>query len=231
MVGFLHTGQGKHSTGRCTLHRGDGLQSELPRKIFRKVSEGDGVGPGADVLLEKVRRILMCERIGLRLRLLIKGMFDNGSLDLVGTAGKSQIKNIRDLYTGSSSSSKGQIESTVKEIKQYRFNKRSLDDYHQANISTSTKRLRDEEIDETEIFDSGDGSMSPCEAVVKAKKEKKLRQEIMTSGLPAKPARINLDVFAKVFRDMPDDQKWRLSTGKVIEDALFKFGMRCNEEQ
>ncbi|RUP46691.1 hypothetical protein BC936DRAFT_146630 [Jimgerdemannia flammicorona] len=30
---------------------------------------------------------------------------------------------------------------------------------------------------------------------------------------------------------MPDDQKWRLSTGKVIEDALFKFGMRCNEEQ
>ncbi|RUS35075.1 hypothetical protein BC938DRAFT_476172 [Jimgerdemannia flammicorona] len=117
------------------------------------------------------------------------------------------------------------------ETKQYRFNKRSLDDYHQTNMSISTKKLRDEEIDETEVLDSGDGSMSPCEAVVKEKKERELRQEIMTSGLPAKPARTNLDAFAKVFRDMLDNQKWRLSTGKVIEDALFEFGMRCNEEQ
>ncbi|RUS19121.1 hypothetical protein BC938DRAFT_475810 [Jimgerdemannia flammicorona] len=72
-----------------------------------------------------------------------------------------------------------QNDGMVEETKQdRRFNKRSLDDYYQTNISTSTKRLRDEEADKAKLLsnssdaDSDDnGSVSPCEAVVKAKKE------------------------------------------------------------
>ncbi|RUP45170.1 hypothetical protein BC936DRAFT_148530 [Jimgerdemannia flammicorona] len=29
---------------------------------------------------------------------------------------------------------------------------------------------------------------------------------------------------------MPDERKWRLSTGKVVEDALYEFGLKCTEE-
>ena len=30
---------------------------------------------------------------------------------------------------------------------------------------------------------------------------------------------------------MNDEMKWRLSTGKVVEDALYQFSMQCTEEQ
>ncbi|RUS35400.1 hypothetical protein BC938DRAFT_470676 [Jimgerdemannia flammicorona] len=34
----------------------------------------------------------------------------------------------------------------------------------------------------------------------------------------------------EVFRRMNDSQKWKLSTGKVVEDALFEYARRCKSE-
>ncbi len=46
MVGFHHTGYGKHSTGRSIVHRGNRLLCQLSWQIFRKVPGSDSVGPG-----------------------------------------------------------------------------------------------------------------------------------------------------------------------------------------
>ncbi|RUP44161.1 hypothetical protein BC936DRAFT_149856 [Jimgerdemannia flammicorona] len=35
----------------------------------------------------------------------------------------------------------------------------------------------------------------------------------------------------EVFRRMNDSQKWKLSTGKVVEDALFEYAIQCKFEQ
>ncbi|KAG9297121.1 hypothetical protein G9A89_019402 [Geosiphon pyriformis] len=116
--------------------------------------------------------------------------------------------------------------------------KRKIDE-DETSTCTSTKSEVDEV--EVEMSDSSDtesdfGSLSPCKTVVKAKKERESRQGITTSGELAlatnletvKPVRGNL--FVKAFEGMQDGQKWRLSTVKVIEDALVNFGMQCSEE-
>ncbi|KAG2175299.1 hypothetical protein INT44_007787, partial [Umbelopsis vinacea] len=36
--------------------------------------------------------------------------------------------------------------------------------------------------------------------------------------------------FAAAFRKMSPEEKWTLSTGKVVEDELYKFGKKCNHE-
>jgi len=37
--------------------------------------------------------------------------------------------------------------------------------------------------------------------------------------------------FTKVFQKLDNIKKWVLISEKVIEDELYKFGMRCNYEQ
>ncbi|CAI2193859.1 18317_t:CDS:2, partial [Funneliformis geosporum] len=37
--------------------------------------------------------------------------------------------------------------------------------------------------------------------------------------------------FTKVFQKLENKKKWVLTSGKVVEDELYKFGMRCNYEQ
>ena len=37
--------------------------------------------------------------------------------------------------------------------------------------------------------------------------------------------------FTKAFQKLEDSKKWVLTSGKVVEDELYKFGMRCNYEQ
>ena len=33
------------------------------------------------------------------------------------------------------------------------------------------------------------------------------------------------------YNGMDDMYKWKLSTGKVVEDEIYKFGKACREEQ
>ncbi|RUS28786.1 hypothetical protein BC938DRAFT_481449 [Jimgerdemannia flammicorona] len=40
----------------------------------------------------------------------------------------------------------------------------------------------------------------------------------------------NYENYKKTHSEMEDDKKWRLTTGTVVEDALFKFGVRCRHE-
>ena len=42
---------------------------------------------------------------------------------------------------------------------------------------------------------------------------------------------IDYDRFTSTFNRMENEKKWILSTGKVIEDELHKFGLRCKNEQ
>ena len=37
--------------------------------------------------------------------------------------------------------------------------------------------------------------------------------------------------FTKAFQKLENTKKWILISRKVIEDELYKFGMRCNYEQ
>jgi hypothetical protein len=37
--------------------------------------------------------------------------------------------------------------------------------------------------------------------------------------------------FDAAFANMIPEEKWTLSTGKVVEDELFKLGKRCKFEQ
>ncbi|RUS23352.1 hypothetical protein BC937DRAFT_95215 [Endogone sp. FLAS-F59071] len=39
-----------------------------------------------------------------------------------------------------------------------------------------------------------------------------------------------LKEIEEAFRNMDDNQKWRLSTGKVVEDTLFEYGRQCKSE-
>ncbi|RUO96934.1 hypothetical protein BC936DRAFT_141236 [Jimgerdemannia flammicorona] len=36
--------------------------------------------------------------------------------------------------------------------------------------------------------------------------------------------------YKKVHNEMEDAKKWRLTTGTIVEDALFNFGARCKHE-
>ncbi|RUO95943.1 hypothetical protein BC936DRAFT_142929 [Jimgerdemannia flammicorona] len=40
----------------------------------------------------------------------------------------------------------------------------------------------------------------------------------------------NYENYKKTHSEMEDDKKWKLTTGTVVEDALFKFGVRCRHE-
>ena len=37
--------------------------------------------------------------------------------------------------------------------------------------------------------------------------------------------------FTDKYQKIPQESKWTLSTGKVVEDALYAFGMKCSHEQ
>ncbi|RUS31704.1 hypothetical protein BC938DRAFT_477270 [Jimgerdemannia flammicorona] len=40
----------------------------------------------------------------------------------------------------------------------------------------------------------------------------------------------DLDKFTNVFLKMEDSKKWTLSTGTIVEDALYRFGIKCTHE-
>ncbi|KAG9297727.1 hypothetical protein G9A89_011242 [Geosiphon pyriformis] len=40
----------------------------------------------------------------------------------------------------------------------------------------------------------------------------------------------SIEEFTNTFRAMLNERKWRLSTGKLVEDALYEFGSKCMEE-
>ncbi|KAG1048225.1 hypothetical protein G6F43_009372 [Rhizopus delemar] len=42
--------------------------------------------------------------------------------------------------------------------------------------------------------------------------------------------KVDLDVYKKQYLAMDDQYKWTLSTGKVVEDALYDFGVACKHE-
>ena len=41
----------------------------------------------------------------------------------------------------------------------------------------------------------------------------------------------DLNKFTEAFQKLENKKKWVLTSGKVVEDELYKFGMRCNYEQ
>lgn len=42
---------------------------------------------------------------------------------------------------------------------------------------------------------------------------------------------LDYDKFTGEFQKLENDKKWDLSTGKIVEDELYKFGMKCRYEQ
>ncbi|CAG8585583.1 12542_t:CDS:10, partial [Cetraspora pellucida] len=41
---------------------------------------------------------------------------------------------------------------------------------------------------------------------------------------------MDYDNFTKAFQELDDNKKWVLRSGKVVEDELYKFGMKCNDK-
>ncbi|PKK58077.1 hypothetical protein RhiirC2_347831 [Rhizophagus irregularis] len=41
---------------------------------------------------------------------------------------------------------------------------------------------------------------------------------------------VDFNKFTEVFQQLKDNKKWILKSGKVVEDELYKFGMRCHYE-
>ena len=37
--------------------------------------------------------------------------------------------------------------------------------------------------------------------------------------------------FADKYQKIPNEGKWTLKTGKIVEDTLYTFGMKCSHEQ
>ncbi|GBC09386.1 hypothetical protein RclHR1_08810005 [Rhizophagus clarus] len=44
-------------------------------------------------------------------------------------------------------------------------------------------------------------------------------------------SKIDLAEFERTYSKMNDSNKWTLSTGKIVEDALYNFGIKCRHEQ
>ena len=44
-------------------------------------------------------------------------------------------------------------------------------------------------------------------------------------------SKIDLAEFEKTYSKMNDSDKWILSTEKMVEDALYNFGIKCKHEQ
>jgi hypothetical protein len=42
--------------------------------------------------------------------------------------------------------------------------------------------------------------------------------------------KVDLDVYKKKYLAIDDQHKWTLSTGKVVEDALYDFGVTCKHD-
>ncbi|RUS25275.1 hypothetical protein BC938DRAFT_472392 [Jimgerdemannia flammicorona] len=45
------------------------------------------------------------------------------------------------------------------------------------------------------------------------------------------PMSHSLKILTEAYRKMQDNRKWRLFSGKVVEDALFSFAVKCPNEQ
>jgi hypothetical protein len=39
------------------------------------------------------------------------------------------------------------------------------------------------------------------------------------------------DMLTEAYERMREEQKWKLSTGKCVEDELYKFAMQCEYDQ
>ena len=57
--------------------------------------------------------------------------------------------------------------------------------------------------------------------------EDTLTEETPTENLEE----VDLVKFKRIYEKMEDQKKWILSSGKVVEDELYKFGIRCKHEQ
>jgi hypothetical protein len=42
---------------------------------------------------------------------------------------------------------------------------------------------------------------------------------------------MNMSEFKKLFREMHNNKKWYLKSGKCVEDELYAFGIKCRFEQ
>ena len=42
---------------------------------------------------------------------------------------------------------------------------------------------------------------------------------------------LDYEKYKKAYVKMNNEKKWILTTGKIIEDALYNFGLRCKYEQ
>ncbi|RUS31851.1 hypothetical protein BC938DRAFT_476926 [Jimgerdemannia flammicorona] len=106
--------------------------------------------------------------------------------------------------------------------------------------------LRDEEADKAEVLsDSSDsesddnGSLSPCEAIVKARKtsaRKRLnrgpheKEDDDDEDQDAPPNHSLWALFNLSFGEMRSDEKWTLKSGRAVEDIMFAYGVKLEEE-
>lgn len=84
-------------------------------------------------------------------------------------------------------------------------------------------------MDNSDSDDSDDDTAyeSPCERTKRLAEKSRSKDGVTASG----EMLIGMTSFHLAFEDMEKDRKWTLSTGKVVEDALYNFGTKCSHEQ
>ncbi|SRR6266542_1193170 len=92
------------------------------------------------------------------------------------------------------------------------FVKCYFDSYYQIKKDLSV--VEDPEDSEEDIYDDIESNGDP------AKEDKKI-----------KLSPFDYDDFTEKYCKMDDNKKWVLTTGTVVEDALYEFGMKCVYEQ
>ncbi|RUS26066.1 hypothetical protein BC938DRAFT_471275 [Jimgerdemannia flammicorona] len=99
------------------------------------------------------------------------------------------------------------------------------------------KRVLDEDDeDDEDLTDNEDNwnpQKSPTVSVVQRSLARKQSSDIIpTTALTVTSALtlINVNKLTETYRKMEDSRKWRLSTGKVVEDSLYKFAINCPYE-
>ncbi|RUS17728.1 hypothetical protein BC937DRAFT_89561 [Endogone sp. FLAS-F59071] len=87
--------------------------------------------------------------------------------------------------------------------------------------------------DDEDLTDNWNPQKSPTASVVQRSLVRKQSSGIIsmiTLTVRSALTLINVNKQTETYRKMEDSRKWRLSTGKVVEDSLYKFAINCPYE-
>ncbi|CAG8615005.1 11749_t:CDS:2, partial [Gigaspora rosea] len=115
------------------------------------------------------------------------------------------------------------IHSLTSQGKQQRTPKRQTDPSKEVKMADETKEYYFDP-ESTESVDDDDDSSEPssCDSFDND------NTVVDDSKLKTK---MEFTEFEKTYLKMNDSDKWTLSTGKIVEDTLYNFGIKCRHEQ